>query len=264
MMAAMVPEQRLNGRPADDSMTLDELAEISGVPARTIRFYRQSGLIDAPERVGRQAYYSGEHLARLRVVAGLRAKGLALDAIASVLDDPEGSRESFGPLLQIGEELRHPWVEDREAVMKSDEVLAVFGVDDPSYVELLEHYQVISHVPGSRPRRYVVPSVGALELAGRLNAMGVHPDLINNAWIVMHGQLAQLARDLIAIFAAHPNESFAGWPAPDRVGETFAELQAVALRAMQLAFAREMQAALDAFVEQGGVFEADRRAATEH
>jgi DNA-binding transcriptional MerR regulator len=249
MMAVMASAHPAKDAPDAQAMTLDQLAVASGVPARTIRFYRQTGLIDAPERIGRQAFYNAEHLARLRVVAGLRERGLGLDAIANVLDDPEGSRESFAPLLQIGEELRHPWAEDREAVMKTDEVLSIFGLDNPAYIELLEHYKVISYVRGSRPKRYAVPSVGALELAGRLNAMGVHADLINEAWILMHGQLAQLARDLVALFAAHPTESFAGWPAPDLVGETFAELQATALRAIELAFAREMQAALDAYVE---------------
>jgi DNA-binding transcriptional MerR regulator len=82
MMARMASAQPAKDAPDAAAMTLDQLADASGVPARTIRFYRQTGLIDAPERVGRQAFYNGDHLARLRVVAGLRERGLGLDAIA--------------------------------------------------------------------------------------------------------------------------------------------------------------------------------------
>ena len=241
------------------SLSIDELAEASGVPSRTIRFYRQSGLIDPPERIGRQAFYNDEHLARLRTVAGLRAQGLSLDAIAKVWADPAGSRESFAPLLEIGRELRHPWVEDREAVMTESEVLSVAGIDNPAVLSLLEQYAVISQVPNSRPARYLVPSVDTMVLAVRLTTLGVAPELVNQAWTAIQRHLTPLAGELLELFAAQPTLGFAGWPSPDQVGQTFTEIQAAAVRAVEIVFAREMKAALDAFVEGGGVFEVNRR-----
>ena len=51
-----------NGR---GSFTLVELAEVSGVPAHTIRFYIARGLLPPPLVGGRSACYGKEHLKEL-------------------------------------------------------------------------------------------------------------------------------------------------------------------------------------------------------
>src|ERR1700710_1767814 len=65
---------------------LDELALISGVSARNIRAYRERGLLDAPRRVGRAAFYDEHHLAQLRAVQDLLRKGFTSAHIAEFLD----------------------------------------------------------------------------------------------------------------------------------------------------------------------------------
>jgi len=47
------------------SFTLVELAEASGVPARTVRFYIAKGLLPPPLVGGRAACYGEEHLKEL-------------------------------------------------------------------------------------------------------------------------------------------------------------------------------------------------------
>lgn len=54
---------------------LEELAQISGVSARNIRAYRERGLLDAPRRVGRSAYYDDYHLSQLRTINQLLRRG---------------------------------------------------------------------------------------------------------------------------------------------------------------------------------------------
>jgi len=68
------------------SMTLAEIAETSGLPARTIRFYIARGLLDGPVKGGRSAVYTGEHLARLDRIKRLQSEGRTLSEIARVLD----------------------------------------------------------------------------------------------------------------------------------------------------------------------------------
>lgn len=90
---------------SDDRKTeikLDKLAEMSGVPPRTIRLYISKGLVPPPLRPGRDAAYGPEHLRSLeRVREGQRA-GLTLDRMRQELDaegpsvslpDPVGWRE---------------------------------------------------------------------------------------------------------------------------------------------------------------------------
>jgi DNA-binding transcriptional MerR regulator len=63
-------------------MGLAELAEKSGVPGRTIRFYIARGLLSGPFKAGRGASYGPEHLQRLREIGALQARGLTLEEIA--------------------------------------------------------------------------------------------------------------------------------------------------------------------------------------
>jgi DNA-binding transcriptional MerR regulator len=77
--------------------TLRELAEESGVPERTIRFYISKGILDPPLRGGRGAAYGPDHLARLREIRGLQAKGMMLAEIAR-LPEPQAAA-TVGPDL---------------------------------------------------------------------------------------------------------------------------------------------------------------------
>jgi DNA-binding transcriptional MerR regulator len=65
-----------------EAMTLTQLSEASGVPARTIRFYISRGLLGGPAKAGRAAAYTDEHLSRLNEIKALQASGRMLAEIA--------------------------------------------------------------------------------------------------------------------------------------------------------------------------------------
>ena len=66
-------------------MTLAELADASGLAARTIRFYIARGLLEGPVKAGRAAAYTQEHLARLENIKKLQARGRMLSEIGRSL-----------------------------------------------------------------------------------------------------------------------------------------------------------------------------------
>ena len=68
-----------------DEMTLAELADASGLAARTIRFYIARGLLDGPVKAGRAAAYTPEHLARLEKIKKLQSQGRMLSDIGRSL-----------------------------------------------------------------------------------------------------------------------------------------------------------------------------------
>jgi len=80
-------------RGREKLFSLQELAAETGLPARTIRFYIARGLLPGPAGAGRGAAYASEHLARLRAIRKLQAKGLMLAEIA---------RELGGAKLEAG------------------------------------------------------------------------------------------------------------------------------------------------------------------
>ncbi|MFM8393601.1 MAG: MerR family transcriptional regulator, partial [Acidobacteriota bacterium] len=79
-----------------EELSLADLAERSGTPARTIRFYIARGLLAGPLKAGRGASYGEEHLARLREIRDLQANGLTLTEIARRLTTGERARPEMG------------------------------------------------------------------------------------------------------------------------------------------------------------------------
>ncbi|WP_330175319.1 MerR family transcriptional regulator [Streptomyces sp. NBC_01498] len=79
-----------------------ELAEAAGVPVRTVRFYRERGLIPPPRREGRIAWYDAHHLARLRTITALLERGHTLNGIADLATAFDSGRD-VGEVLGLGE-----------------------------------------------------------------------------------------------------------------------------------------------------------------
>jgi DNA-binding transcriptional MerR regulator len=75
-------------------MRIGQLAERTGVPVRTIRFYEQTGLLPAPRRTSSgYRHYDEDAVSQLSFVRSAQALGLSLAEIADVLR----IRNSTGP-----------------------------------------------------------------------------------------------------------------------------------------------------------------------
>lgn len=79
-----------------EQMTLADIAETAGIPARTIRFYIARGLLDGPVKGGRDAAYTEGHLARLKRIKRLQGEGRTLMEIGRLLTEPT-SRPAVAP-----------------------------------------------------------------------------------------------------------------------------------------------------------------------
>ncbi|GGS05910.1 MerR family transcriptional regulator [Streptomyces aureoverticillatus] len=80
---------------------MEELAKEAGITVRTVRFYRERGLIPPPRREGRIAWYDDHHLARLRTIAALLERGHTLSGIAELAEAFEQGRD-VAELLGMG------------------------------------------------------------------------------------------------------------------------------------------------------------------
>jgi DNA-binding transcriptional MerR regulator len=70
--------------------TAAELADAAGITMRNLRAYRQRGLLEPPRMHGRKGYYGPEHLAQLRTVRALLARGLSLAEITAMVRERGG------------------------------------------------------------------------------------------------------------------------------------------------------------------------------
>jgi DNA-binding transcriptional MerR regulator len=75
------------------NFTLEEIAALTELPRRTVRYYIQSGLVDRPHGVGKGAYYTQRHVERLLLVRKWQLAGLSLERIGEVL-----KQQTSGPL----------------------------------------------------------------------------------------------------------------------------------------------------------------------
>ncbi|WP_035573213.1 helix-turn-helix domain-containing protein [Halomonas halocynthiae] len=66
-------------------MDISEVAKRSGVPASTLRFYEEKGLIRSVGRQGLRRVFNGNILDRLALIALGRSAGFSLDEIARML-----------------------------------------------------------------------------------------------------------------------------------------------------------------------------------
>lgn len=110
---------------------VEELAQAAGIPVRTLRFYRERRLLPPPRRAGRIAWYSEDHLARLRTIAALLERGHTLGGIADLIAAWENGRTLDGVAEFLGLEsaVAVPWSDEKPVRLTPEELADYFGQD---------------------------------------------------------------------------------------------------------------------------------------
>ncbi|MEZ9819668.1 MerR family transcriptional regulator [Shewanella sp. 10N.286.45.A1] len=71
---------------------LNDLCQLVELKPRTVRFYIQKALLQAPEGSGRGAFYTQKHLERLLEIKKWQDAGLSLDRIGDLLFDTSDTK----------------------------------------------------------------------------------------------------------------------------------------------------------------------------
>lgn len=146
---------------AEPTYGLQELAERSGLPIRTIRWYQSEGLLPKPSKNGRDAVYRGEHLERLGLIAELRDRGLTLTAIRDLVARERPAR-TVAEWLGIDATLTAPWADDRPRIVDREELEAFTSGRRPG---LLAELQDAGYVKPTDGAAWLVPSPTLLDFA---------------------------------------------------------------------------------------------------
>lgn len=85
-------------------MDISEVAKASGLPASTLRFYEEKGLIQSNGRSGLRRQFSEDVIDRLALIALGRNAGFSLEEIAEMFT-PDGVEINIALLLAKAEEL---------------------------------------------------------------------------------------------------------------------------------------------------------------
>lgn len=118
--------------PADDWLTIDELARASGVTVRNLRAYQARGLLPAPEVRARTGYYGPEHRARLELIQDLQAQGVKLETIKKLFVATDGSTEQVLTFIRT---LRELFGEQERTIVSRRELAERFGTTDEALLK---------------------------------------------------------------------------------------------------------------------------------
>jgi DNA-binding transcriptional MerR regulator len=159
---------------AEDSYRIDDLARLAGTTVRNVRAYQDRGLLPPPEKVGRVGWYSQSHLARLRLIGEMLARGYTLSNIAELVDG-WARGQNLSEVLGLEEALIAPWGEDHSSVFSRQALRALFEPLGPEHLDAALAIGLITDEGGDRFR---VSDPRLIEAAGVLVDAGVPFDVV--------------------------------------------------------------------------------------
>ena len=72
--------------PDAERLSIDQLATLTGLTARTVRYYIQQGLVSRPEGAKRGAFYERRHVEQLLLIRRWTQSGLSLDRVRELTE----------------------------------------------------------------------------------------------------------------------------------------------------------------------------------
>ncbi|HEV2889437.1 MAG TPA: MerR family transcriptional regulator [Frankiaceae bacterium] len=223
-----------------DDLTIDQLAQRTGVTSRNIRAYQERGLLPPPRLVGRTGHYGDGHVARLRHITSMLERGFSLAAIREVFEAWERGY-GIADLLGFEEALDTPWRSDAQRVTTREELRDDLDVDDDTLAGSVALGLVVPLGDG----RYEIPSPRILHAAHALRKAGLPIDALMEEAALLVADLDRIAERWVRLFldrvwAPHVE---AGMPPEDlpRITEALHRLPPLALATMEPLFARIME-----------------------
>jgi len=220
------------------ALTIDQLAERSGISVRTIRFYAGRGLLPAPQLRGRTGLYGPGHLARLELVSELSALGFTLAAIEAQL--ARLPAEVGAEELALHRALLTPWVPEQVEELSVDELARRAGrALSPSDLDALEGLGVITRLAEGVLRLHGPALLGqGLEVL----ESGLPTETWRRAHAIIERHTTALAEDLMAMFQDEVLQPYRdrGRPAEERarLATALAQLKPITVRGVVTAFGR--------------------------
>ncbi|MFI7356268.1 MerR family transcriptional regulator [Streptomyces avidinii] len=104
----------------------EDVARAAGVKVRNLRYYQERGLLPPPRREGRIAWYSDDHLTRLRLISDLLGRGYTVNGIAELLHAWEEGG-GLSQLLGLEREMTRDWVQEEPVTLSRGELRELFG-----------------------------------------------------------------------------------------------------------------------------------------
>lgn len=217
---------------------IDDLAAVSGVTVRNIRFYQEKGLLQPPRKVGRVGIYSDAHLGRLRLIGQMIERGYTFAAIGDLLAAWEQGRD-VSEILGLEDALNQPWRDEPPRHATLADLVALLGsnLDEAQVAQLVEQGVALRLL---RPDGdgFEVASPALVDAAAELVALGVPLDRVLGSAQVLIANLRLIGTELVSLIVEQVGDR---QPSPAEVADLVQRFRPHAKRAMDALFALTME-----------------------
>jgi DNA-binding transcriptional MerR regulator len=240
-----------------EKLTIDGLAQLTGMTVRNIRAHQSRGLLQPPEIEGRTGYYGPEHVARIELISEMQADGFNLAAIKRLLEGSEGSdREMLG----FKRALMAPWENEEPEFITAEELSERLALEPANpNPRLLTRAIKAGFLVDLGEGRFEVPSPTLFRAAEELRALGIDAETAVDVLEEIERSSRSIARAFVKLFLEEVWRPFTASGQPDTdwpaVRVAIERLRPLATDAVMAVFRRTMTEA----VEQRFGEELDRR-----
>jgi DNA-binding transcriptional MerR regulator len=225
-------------------LTIDELAQSTGLTVRNVRSYQSRGLIPPPEVQGRTGYYGAQHLAQLQLIREMQAQGFNLTAIAHLLQEARGAGED---VLGFTRALMTPFETEAAEIVERTELLARLGGEVEE--KLIAKAEKLGLVIPIGENGFEVPSPTLLAAGERLVGLGVPLEAALETMDKLRRHTERIAQTFVQMFLEFIWKPFddAGRPESDwpQVRAALDQLRPLASEALTAGFQPTMTKAVE-------------------
>ena len=229
---------------------LAELAEVSGVSERTIRYYQNKGLLSKPTKKGRDAVYDEQHRDRLAVITELRDRGLTLPSIRELVASRLPTR-TVSEWLGVDATLSAPWSDDRPSQVSHEELVTLISGDGKAQKGVIAELHEAGYVEPQPGRTWMIPSPALLDHALRLREAGIDIEVSAMIRDLLRRRLAKAVNDTVKLLVERAGSGFAGSGSPEELATALGALRPVTREATSVILAQEVELALARLMQSG-------------
>jgi DNA-binding transcriptional MerR regulator len=229
---------------------LAELADISGVSERTIRYYQNERLLPKPAKKGRDAIYTVEHRERLAVITELRDRGLTLKNIRDLVASKLPTR-TVSEWLGIDATLSAPWSDDRPTTVSHEELVTLISNHGETPKGLIGELHEAGYVEPQPGRTWIIPSPALLDHALRLRDAGIDIEVSALIRDLLRRRLSRVVADTVKLLVDRAGTGFAGSATPDELATALGALRPIARETSGVILAQEVELALAKLMQSG-------------
>ena len=154
-----VPNDREEGR-----LTIDALAQATGMTVRNIRNHQSRGLLPPPVVVSRTGYYGPDHVERLNLIREMQGEGFNLEAIKRLLETGDDQLVRFRRVINAPAEV------EAAEIATAEELGERFGPAGGKTLAKAEQLEILLPLGDGR---YEVPSPSLLRAAEEAVERGI-------------------------------------------------------------------------------------------